>query len=149
MRLSRAEIEDILTRWNAAWDTHDLEKVMRFFHDDILFENWTGGRAKGKDALRKAWKPWFDNHGAFRFTEEDTFIDEKNQKVLYRWLLEWPSLERGYEGIWETRRGVDIMHFQDGKIIEKLTYSKTTLEIGGKRVPLRTEKGVALKGIID
>ena len=137
MRLSRVEIEDILIRWNAAWDSHDLEGVMRFFHDDILFENWTGGRARGKDALRKAWTPWFDTHGGFRFTGEDAFIDEREQKVLYRWLLEWPSREKGYEGTGEKRRGVDIMHFQDGKIIQKLTYSKTTIEIEGKGVPLR------------
>jgi len=137
MLLSREEIEDTLQRWNAAWDNHDLEEVMRFFHDDILFENWTGGRALGKEALRKAWTPWFENHGGFRFMEEDTFIDEKEQKVLYRWLLEWPSFERGYEGKWEKRRGIDIMHFQDGKIIKKLTYSKTTIEIEGERLPLR------------
>jgi len=136
MYLSRTEIEDLLIQWNAAWDHHDLEGVMRFFHDDILFENWTGGQARGKDALRKAWEPWFENHGGFRFTGEDTFIDEREQKVLYRWLLEWPSRERGYEGLWEKRRGVDIMHFKDGKIIQKLTFSKTTIEIEGKGVPL-------------
>jgi hypothetical protein len=28
------------------------------------------------------------------------------------------------------------MHFKDGKIIRKLTYSKTTLEIDGQRVRL-------------
>ncbi len=137
MLLSREEIEDTLQRWNAAWDNHDLEEIMQFFHDDILFENWTGGKALGKEALRKAWTPWFENHGGFRFMEEDTFIDEKEQKVLYRWLLEWPSFERGYEGKWEKRRGIDIMHFQDGKIIKKLTYSKTTIEIEGERLPLR------------
>jgi hypothetical protein len=31
------------------------------------------------------------------------------------------------------------MHFQDGKIISKNTYSKTTLEIDGKRVKLVAE----------
>ncbi len=137
MPLSREEIEIILRRWNSTWDNHDLEGIMKFFHDDILFENWTGGRARGKETLRKAWSPWFENHGGFRFIEEDTFIDEGEQKVLYRWLLEWPSFERGYEGKWEKRRGIDIMHFQDGKIIQKLTYSKTTIEIEGKRLPLR------------
>jgi hypothetical protein len=28
------------------------------------------------------------------------------------------------------------MHFKDGKIIQKLTYSKTTVEIDGQRVRL-------------
>ncbi|MFC1532201.1 nuclear transport factor 2 family protein [Thermodesulfobacteriota bacterium] len=136
MKLSRKEIKSALRKWNLAWDNHDLEEVLELFHEEIIFENWTGGKAIGKEALREAWQPWFENHGNFRFTEEDTFIDEKEQKVLYRWLLEWPSFEKGYEGIPEKRRGVDVLHFHDGKILKKLTYSKTTLEIAGKRHPL-------------
>jgi ketosteroid isomerase-like protein len=136
MSLSREEIMDALKQWNLAWNNHDLDGVMQLFHDEILFENWTGGKAKGKDALRKAWTPWFANHGGFRFIDEETFIDEKEQKVLYRWLLEWPSIEKGYEGKPEKRRGVDVLHFQDGKIIKKLTYSKTTIDIDGEKVQL-------------
>jgi len=119
MPLSREEIKNAMKQWNLAWDHHDLESVMTLFHDELLFENWTGGKVMGKEALRKAWTPWFANHGGFRFIEEETFIDEKEQKVLYRWQLEWPSSEKGYEGKTEKRRGVDVIHFQDGKIIKK------------------------------
>ena len=136
MMLSREEIKSALTRWNEAWDNHDLDGVMELFHEEILFDNYTGGQAKGKENLRKAWKPWFENHGGFRFTEEETFIDVDEQKALYRWQLDWPSFEKGWEGRHEKRRGIDVLHFRDGKIIRKLTYSKTTLEIDGKRVRL-------------
>ena len=136
MRLSREEIYNALKQWNLAWDNHDLEGVMKLFHDEVLFENWAGGKVMEKEALRKAWTPWFTNHGGFRFIEEGTFIDEKEQKVLYRWQFEWPSTEKGYEGKTEKRRGVDVIHFQDGKIIKKLTYSKTTIEIDKERLPL-------------
>ncbi|MCD4715354.1 MAG: nuclear transport factor 2 family protein [Desulfobacterales bacterium] len=136
MMLSREEIKNALTRWNSAWDNHDLDGVMELFHDEILFDNYTGGQSKGKEDLRKAWEPWFTNHGGFRFTEEETFIDEDEQKVLYRWQLDWPSFEKGWEGRHERRRGIDVLHFKDGKIIRKLTYSKTTLEIDGERVRL-------------
>ncbi len=137
--LSRREIEQSLRKWNQAWSNYDLEGVMELFHDEILFENWTGGMAKGKQAVRKAWTDWFSNHGGFRFTEEETFIDEAQQKVLYRWQLDWPSFEKGYEGKPETRRGVDVIHFKDGKIFKKLTYSKTTLLIDGERIRLTAE----------
>ena len=140
--LSRKEIEQSLRKWNQAWSNYDLEGVMELFHEEILFENWTGAKTKGKNALRQAWADWFANHGGFRFTEEETFIDEAQQKVLYRWQLDWPSFERGYEGKPETRRGVDVIHFKDGKIIKKLTYSKTTLLIDGKRVGLSAEPSV-------
>jgi ketosteroid isomerase-like protein len=137
--LSRKEIEQSLRKWNKAWSKYDLEGVMELFHDEILFENWTGGKAKGKEAVRKAWAGWFANNGGFRFTEEETFIDEAQQKALYRWQLDWPSFEKGCEGKPETRRGVDVIHFKDGKIIRKLTYSKTTLLIDGKRVRLSAQ----------
>jgi ketosteroid isomerase-like protein len=140
MTLPRDDMLKAMKEWNLAWDNHDLEGVMKLFHDNVLFENWTGGKAVGKEALRKAWAPWFANHGGFKFTEEDTFIDEKEQKLLYRWELYWPSLEKGYEGKPEKRRGVDVIHFKDGKIIRKMTYSKTTIEIDGQRFPLRISK---------
>jgi ketosteroid isomerase-like protein len=139
MKLTRKEIIEAMTQWGKAWDRHDLDGVMALFHENVLFDNWTGGQARGKQALREAWAPWFANHGGFRFTEEDTFVDEETQKVLYRWRLDWPSPEKGYQGRPESRRGVDVIHFEEGKIIQKLTYAKTTLEIGGKRVRLTAE----------
>ena len=140
MKLTREQIKEALTEWNKSWDEHDLDGVMTLFHDDVVFDNWTGGQARGKEALHKAWQPWFDNHGGFRFLPEDTFIDEDEQKVLYRWTLNWPSFEKGFEGLPETRRGVDVIHFQDGKIIQKLTYCKTTIEIENTRIPLTADK---------
>jgi ketosteroid isomerase-like protein len=137
--LGREELRDAMEKWNKEWDDHDLEGVMRLFHEEIIFENWTGGKMKGKGALQQAWTPWFQNHGGFRFVSEDLFIDESEQKVLYQWLLEWPSPEKGYEGKKEQRRGVDVIHFRDGKIYRKYTYSKTTVEIAGRRVKLSAE----------
>lgn len=135
--LSRTDILQILAAWYEAWNAHDLDAVMVLFHDDVVFENWTGGRAAGKAALRAAWAGWFADHGGFRFDEEETFVDEAAQKALYRWTLTWPSPDPDREGRTEVRRGVDVLHFRDGKILRKLTYSKTTLEIGGERVRLR------------
>ncbi len=136
MNLKKNEIKALLEQWNLAWENYDFDKMMAFYHDDIYFENWTGAYIKGIEALRKAWKPWFDNHGNFRFIEEETFIDEDLQKALYRWVLKWPSMESGFKGKPETRKGVDVIHFKDGKIIKKLTYSKTTIEIDDKRISL-------------
>jgi len=136
MKLSQKEIRALLKAWNLAWGKYDLDSVMALFHDDIFFENWTGAYVKGIKALRKAWEPWFSNHGNFRFLEEETFIDELHQKALYRWILEWPSTEPGFEDKPEIRKGVDVIHFKDGKIINKLTYTKTSVEIDDKRMPL-------------
>ena len=138
--LSRSDIKTALDRWNHAWDNHNLEGVLELLHDEVLFENWTGAKVKGKEALRHAWGPWFRDHGGFRFTPEETLIDEHEQKVVYRWQLDWPSLEKGYQGKHERRRGLDVLHFENDRIIRKLTYSKTTVEIDGRRVRLCAEK---------
>ena len=137
---SREEICKAMGEWDLAWNDHDLNGVMELFHEDVFFEHWHGAAVRGKEALRRAWAPWFENHGGFRFTMEDLFIDEAEQKVLYRWQLDWPSLEKGFEGRPERRRGVDVIHFRDGKIIQKLTYSKTTVEIDGARVGLSAKR---------
>ena len=34
-----------------------------------------------------------------------------------------------FEGLFEKREGVDVLHFKNRKIIQKLTYSKTSVEI--------------------
>jgi ketosteroid isomerase-like protein len=134
MVLTREELINSITQWELSWNNHNLEEVMALFHDEVYFEHWHGARVQGKKALHEAWAPWFANHGGFRFTMEELLVDETAQKVLYRWQLDWPSLEKGYEGKPEKRRGVDVFHFKDGKIIKKITYSKTRLEIDGEKV---------------
>lgn len=109
---------------------------MALFDDDVLFDNWTGQRVRGKALLHRIWAQWFACHGDFRFIEEQTMIDEARQTAVYCWRLEWPSQEAGYEGAHESRSGVDVLHFRNGRITRKLSYSKTTLHIDGKRVPL-------------
>ncbi|MCY3635079.1 MAG: nuclear transport factor 2 family protein, partial [bacterium] len=85
--LTRAEMSSAFAKWGAAWNEHDLDGVMDLFHDEIYFENWNGGSVTGKENLREAWAPWFANHGDFKFTTEETFIDEVDQKMLFRWQL--------------------------------------------------------------
>ncbi len=136
MTLTRQELIDVVSKWELAWNDHDLNGVMDLFHDDVFFEHWHNANVKGKKALRDAWAPWFAKHGGFRFTTEELIVDETAQKVLYRWILDWLSLEKGYEGKAEKRRGVDVLHFQGGKIIKKITYSKTSFEIDGQRIRL-------------
>ena len=139
MALSRNEIRTTISEWQRAWNDHDLDGVLDLFHDEVIFEHWTGARVKGKRALRRAWAPWFANHGGFRFVEEETLIDETAQSVLWRWRLEWPSRTDGYEGKPERREGVDVLHLCDGKINRKLTFSKTVVEIDGTALQLVTD----------
>jgi hypothetical protein len=39
MSLTREEIKSLLEQWNLAWDSHDLEGIMKLFPNEVLFEN--------------------------------------------------------------------------------------------------------------
>lgn len=134
MRLSRVDISDRFGKWLCAWNEHDLEGVMQFIHDEIIFSSWNGSAIAGKPALQKVWQRWFADHGNFTFVLEDFFIDEPEQKMLFSWELDWPSPEKNYTGKREKRKGVDILSLKDGKIYRKNTYSKTLLEIDSVKV---------------
>ena len=139
MRLSRSEILNEFEVWLKSWNEHDLEGVMQFMHEDIFFENWNRSNISGKELLKTIWKRWFENHGNFKFSTEDLFIDEQQQKIAFSWTLEWPSLEKKYLGDPEIRRGMDILHLENGKIKTKITYSKTVLQIDHQSITLIAE----------
>lgn len=136
MNLPRTKIVLLFNEWLFAWNEHNLDGVMNLFHEDIVFENWTGAKIVGKELLRKAWTPWFINHENFRFEVEGLFFDENEQKMLFMWRLEWPSRLTKFKGKDEIRRGVDVLHFKEGKLIQKHTYSKTTIQIEGLPISL-------------
>ena len=92
--LTRDEMSSAFAQWGVAWNEHDLDGVMDLFHDEIYFENWTGGWVRGKENLRQAWTPWFANHGGFKFTDEETFIDESNKKCSTAGNSTHPRLSR-------------------------------------------------------
>jgi len=137
MKLTTPEIKLIFKDWLTAWNKHDLEGVMNLFHEEIVFENWTGVKIAKKESLQKAWTPWFQNHENFKFIEEDVFFDESEQKMLFMWKLEWKSIMKSHLGKPEVRRGVDVLHFSNGKIVQKLSYSKTTIRIDGAIISLQ------------
>ena len=134
MRLSRSEILNQFDVWLKSWNEHDLEGVMQFMHEDVFFENWNRSNISGKEPLKTIWKRWFENHGNFKFSTEDLFVDEQQQKIAFSWKLEWPSLEKKYLAHREVRRGMDILQLENGKIRKKITYSKTAVQIDNQSI---------------
>lgn len=128
MTLPKADMILQFDKWLKALNSYDLNGVLDFMHDDIIFENWDGSIVSGKNDLKVAWSLWF-RHKNFRFTTEDLFFGEEIQNITFTWSLEWPSLEKNYFGKKEIRRGVDILFLIDGKIYRKNTYSKTAFQI--------------------
>ena len=51
MKLSKEEVMEAMAKSGVFWDKRDLDGVLELYDDDVYFENWTGGNAKGKAAL--------------------------------------------------------------------------------------------------
>jgi ketosteroid isomerase-like protein len=106
----------IVERFGAAWGSHDLEGTLALVTDDCVFESTEpapdGTRYAGKDALRTAWQPIFDDPDA-SFEGEETF--GAGDRVVQCWRYTWSD---GHI------RGVDVFRVRDGLVAEKLSYVK-------------------------
>ena len=118
--VTHAELADLVVRFTDAFNREDLDGVMAFFADDAVYEEFDGQRRVGKAAIRAAFEPQFrGDFGRMRFVTEDLFVDPESGKGLIRWLCttERNGVKRGW-------RGLDILHFANGKLVEKQTYAK-------------------------
>ncbi len=108
---------EVVERFGAAWAAHDLDATLALVSDDVVFESTgpapDGVRHEGRDAVRSAWLPIFDDPAA-TFTVEDTHF-ASGDAVVQQWRYDWGD---GHV------RGVDLFRVRDGRVSEKLSYVK-------------------------
>lgn len=106
----------LIEAFNAAWNAHDLERALALCRPDVVFESTDpapdGGRFEGRDAVRGAWAPIFDDSRS-HFDTEDMLV--LGDRVVQRWRFSWGS---GHI------RGVDVIAVRHGLVAEKLSYVK-------------------------
>ena len=115
----RAELERWVIDFTEAFNREDLDEVMSYFADGAIYDEFDGKRNLGKAAIRDAFIPQFEGKfGRMRFHTEDMFLDAASGKALIRWLctLEEPGRQGAY-------RGLDILHFEGGRLVAKHTYA--------------------------
>ncbi len=118
--MTHAELTDLVVRFTDAFNRVDLDAVMAFIAEDGVYDEFDGRRRLGKAEIRKAFEPQFrGDFGRMRFVTEDLFVDPATGKGLIRWLC---TTER--DGKVRGWRGLDILHFENGLVVEKLTYAK-------------------------
>ena len=124
----RQALEKLVIDFTEAFNKEDIDEVMSYFADDAIYDEFNAVRHVGKEAIRAAFVPQFrGDYGRMRFHTEDMFVDVGPNsgtglgtgKALIRWLLTFEETERAYG--W---RGLDILHFNDGRLTEKHTYAK-------------------------
>lgn len=132
---ARAALEKLVIDFTEAFNREDIDEVMSYFAADAIYDEFNDIRHVGGEAIRAAFVPQFaGEYGRMRFHTEDLFLDVDAGKALIRWVL---TLEQ------DTRqgayRGLDILHFLDGKLVEKHTYCKAKIPFIRKREEMTKE----------
>jgi ketosteroid isomerase-like protein len=123
--VERSQLEDLVIRFTEAFNRDDLEGALSFVSEGAIYDEVNGRLNRGKQAIREALVPQFrGDYGRIRFQTEDLFVDPDSDKALIRWLC---TLENGVQtSAW---RGLDILRFEDGVLVEKHTYAKSKLPL--------------------
>lgn len=107
----------------AGFDTHDLDRIMRHFGDDAVFEAprgpepW-GQRFVGRKAIREAFAARFGGIPDVRYQNDDHFVAGD------RGASEWTLSGTTVDGQRIEVRGCDLWTFRDGMVVRKDSYWK-------------------------
>lgn len=113
---------DVITRFNEAFNKHDVDAVMAAMTEDCIFESTgpqpDGNRYEGQDAVRACWESFFrDSPDAVFDTVE---VVTCGDRCTVRWLYRYTDAN-GQPG---HIRGIDLFRVRGGKVAEKLAYVK-------------------------
>ena len=121
----RNMLETLVTNFTEAFNREEIEEVMSYFSDDAVYEEFNGVKNVGLSSIRKSLEPQFSGKfGKMRFYTEDMFIDTSEGKAMVRWLLTLEEKERA-----GAYRGLDLLYFINGELVEKLTYCKANVPL--------------------
>jgi steroid delta-isomerase-like uncharacterized protein len=107
----------------AAFNAHDLERIMSFFAEDCVLEMprgpqpW-GTRMTGKAAVREGLRSRFTGMPDVRYEEDSHFVS--GDIGVSQWTLRGTPASGKPIAV----RGCDFYSFRDGKIVKKDSYWK-------------------------
>jgi ketosteroid isomerase-like protein len=114
---------DILRDVAAGFDTHDLDRILRHFAEDAVFESprgpdaW-GQRFEGIAAVREAFAGRFTSIPDVRYQEDEHFV--AGDRGASEWTLRGTTVDGQRLEI----RGCDLWTFREGQIVKKDSFWK-------------------------
>jgi ketosteroid isomerase-like protein len=114
---------EVLREIAAGFDTHDLDRIMRHFTDDTVFESPRGPepygqRFTGKVAVREAFAGRFAGIPDVRYLDDDHFVSGD------RGASEWTLRGTTVDGQRLEVRGCDLWTFAGDKVVKKDSFWK-------------------------
>jgi ketosteroid isomerase-like protein len=114
---------EVLRDIAAAFDAHDLGRIMRHFAPDAVFdgprgpERW-GRRFEGRAAVLAAFRARFDGIPDVRYRDDTHFVAGD------RGASEWTLTGTDRDGTRHDIRGCDLWTFRDGLVVKKDSFWK-------------------------
>ena len=112
-----------LEEYSAAWNAHDIDKIMQYMTDDCIFETGGGSerygtRHVGFDNVRQRFIEVWTDIPDVRFENPLHFVQGDNG------CSEWTIIGTRPDGSAMELDGCDLFTFRDGKIYAKRSYLK-------------------------
>ena len=118
VRVQAAEVEQLIARYNGAWNAHDLETICALHAPQIVFHNHTAGeRKEGADAVRDHIAAIFAGWPDLAFQTRRLYV--RDDFAACEWTASGTSAD-GRRLEWD---GVDLFPIADGLIARKDVYS--------------------------
>ena len=126
---SGESLERAITRYNEAWNAHDLDAIVSMHAPDMVFENHTAGERAEGEAVREHIGSIFETWPDIRFEARRTYVREA--LVVQEWTATAThanEMRRGGlvaepTGKTITWDGLDVIPFEDGLVKRKDVYS--------------------------
>ena len=114
---SAAALEQVIERYNEAWNAQDVDAIVSFHAPGMVFENHTAGeRAEGLD-VRRHLGEIFANWPDLRFRGRRLYV--RDGLVVSEWTATATHAD-GRRLEWD---GIDVFPFENGLILRKDVYS--------------------------
>lgn len=90
--ISREFGEEFAKEWIAAWNSHDLERILSHYADDFTMSSpyiaeiagVTSGSLTGKAAVRAYWSAALERMPTLRFEHVQTLVGAESVTIYYR-----------------------------------------------------------------
>ena len=112
-----------LAAFSDAWNRHDVDGLMRFMHDDCVFQaaggsEACGARHVGREAVAKAFA------AAWATVRDAQWLNGRHFVHGDFGVSEWTFTGTAADGSQIETDGVDVFTFRDGKILVKNAFRK-------------------------
>lgn len=126
---SPAALEQMIARYNEAWNAHDLDAIVALHAPEMVFQNHTAGERAVGDGVREHIASIFDGWPDLRFetvrlyTREALVVQEWNAYATHTRTIKRGDIEAPATGKTLEWAGVDVIPTENGLILRKDVYS--------------------------